>query len=419
MKLPTDVAAKAPTWELWADLLPVNLESLLQRWEIALREVNGEGLAGDAAARRQHLPHFIDGLATILRHGQHPSHQLSDTSVQQGVAHALHRARVGISNLSIVMLEYRALRSVLLEQLDEVSPLPAPACRRVHEFFDAAIGWAVQEALRLQGLSEKIQKPDQAVETGTAIVLQQQVANLQNERLLRETFVSTLSHDLRTPLGTARLNAQGLLRGAGDGARRDALGRRLLASLDRADDMLRTLLDFKCIEAGQRLPLHIGRCELRPLVRETVRELEEASGDRFVVVIQDGIYGQWDRHALRRIIENLCTNAVKYGDENTLILIYAERHDDGTAWLQVQNQGPIISPDDQVYLFEPFLRPSTAITHVRKGWGLGLTLVRDVAQAHGGHVRVESAVELGTIFTVVLPLNGPSRLDLRACLSLS
>ena len=122
------------------------------------------------------------------------------------------------------------------------------------------------------------------------------------------------------------------------------------------------------------------------------------------------LLGQWSHDGVQRILENLCNNALKYGAENAEVTVTLEELEEG-ALLSVNNKGPVISPEDQITLFEPHTRTSSAIESKKQGWGLGLTLVKGLTESHGGSVRVESNERQGTTFVVYLPKSLPTHQD--------
>lgn len=251
------------------------------------------------------------------------------------------------------------------------------------------------------------------VATGTDITerkaseqaLEASVSALEEQRMLRERFVATLSHDLRTPLSAARMSAQLIVR-TDDPERMRTLALRIEASLSRADAMIRDLLDANRINAGQKVALDFESCDLVATVREAVEDLATVHGDRFDLRAPNALEGRWSCAAIRRMIENLCTNAVRYGAPHGRVTITVTRAGDHVT-IDVQNEGNPIPPEEQAWLFQPFHRTATAIARERGGWGLGLTLTKGLAEAHGGSVSVKSAEETGTIFTVTLPLDVP------------
>lgn len=222
------------------------------------------------------------------------------------------------------------------------------------------------------------------------------------ERDLRESFVATLSHDLRTPMTAAKISAQLVLRQPDLSDAAQKLVNRIGTGIDRMDQMIRDLLDANLIRAGGRLPIVPAACDLQEVVGNTLEELATMHGDRFQLRCEGPALGMWDAQALRRVVENLASNAIKYGSAYGRVLVTIEDRGEEVS-LSVHNEGNPLSPEDQTNLFEPYIRAASARASGQKGWGLGLTLVRGVAQAHGGSVRVSSSPAAGTTFTVTFP----------------
>lgn len=231
--------------------------------------------------------------------------------------------------------------------------------------------------------------------------LQESVYNLEQERSLRERFVATLSHDLRTPLTAAKMSAQILARRAEDPAEVRKLGLRIIESINRSDRMIEDLLDASRLKAGEKLPIEVEACDLRKIASETLDELRTIHGDRFVLRADEPVEGLWSPGGIRRILENLCGNSVKYGAPDRPITV-SLRREGASAELRVHNEGPPIPPEIQPTLFEPFKRAS--VHPKQKGWGLGLALVRGLTEASGGKIRLTSAPGSGTDFVVTLPI---------------
>jgi len=234
--------------------------------------------------------------------------------------------------------------------------------------------------------------------------LQTSVLGMQEERELREWFVSTLSHDLRIPLTAAKMSSQLLFRGGDDPLRLQKLVGRIADNIDRADQMIRDLLDTNRIKAGEKLSLEIDSCNLNEIAKQTLEELSTIHGDRFVLKARTPIEGHWNCNGIRRLLENLCVNGVKYGAPHRPVTVSLETEGENVR-LQVHNEGPPIAADELPNLFEAFRRSKTARASKQRGWGLGLTLVKGFTEAHGGTVSVSSTQERGTLFTVLLPLD--------------
>lgn len=237
--------------------------------------------------------------------------------------------------------------------------------------------------------------------------LAQAVANLERERDLRERFVAALSHDLRTPMTAAKINAQMILRRADDSVAVRTMARRITASVDRADRMIRDLLDANRIRAGEGIPLNISDCSLGDILRNVTREMADLHGNRFQLNLggQDAT-GNWDARAIHRVVENLIGNAVKYGTSGAIVTLGFEQT---ASWVDlfVHNEGNPVPETELETLFIPYRRTDSANSSGQKGWGLGLTLVKGIAEAHGGSARAESSSEKGTTFFVRLPKSVP------------
>lgn len=242
--------------------------------------------------------------------------------------------------------------------------------------------------------------------------LRQNVNALRDEKELRERFVMTLTHDLRSPLTIAKLTADAVLRAPERYDDRDERARhlqRVARSLVRADEMIQSLLDANMIESGRPLPITVDDCDLVAIAREVVDDASAVHPGRVVLEGDDSVRGFWNEGQIRRVIDNLVNNALKYGSVDAPIKVcvlgHPSRAQDVT--ITVNNRGPVIPADHLPKLFLPFHRVDDETTEQRKrGWGIGLTLVKGIAEAHGGHVLVESDATRGTTFTIVLPRTG-------------
>jgi PAS domain S-box-containing protein len=235
------------------------------------------------------------------------------------------------------------------------------------------------------------------------------VRDLEQERELRDRFVAMLTHDLRNPLMAIQLSAQRIRRKASEPQVVQQMVGKIDANIDRTEQMIRDLLDASRIRAGEKLPLEIEACELNQIAKDTIEGLGALHEDRFVLRPGPPILGHFCKKSLRRALENLCNNAIKYGADHRPVTLSLFLHEgEEKARIEVHNEGRAIPAEEKPRLFESFKRSASAQLGRQKGWGLGLTLVKGIAEAHGGSVGVESREETGTTFFVVLPLDARS-----------
>ena len=229
---------------------------------------------------------------------------------------------------------------------------------------------------------------------------------LQREKIVRENFVSTLVHDLRTPLNSVKLSSQILANNSLSEEKRIRLLTLLVEGVDRADRMIKDLLDYNRLEAGKELPITMRYCHLNQLVFNCLSDLRSIQPEtlQLDLVTSKEIFGFWSHDSLLRILENLVLNAIKYGDQKRPITVYLEESE-SRARIRVHNFGNPIALEDQRGLFHAFSRTQSAQDGSQKGWGLGLSLVAELTTRHKGSCYLASDEKQGTSFTIDLPLD--------------
>ncbi len=217
---------------------------------------------------------------------------------------------------------------------------------------------------------------------------------------LRDRFVAALTHDLRTPLFTALVSAE-LIQGSSDADKIKKFAGYIVNSLRRVDSMIQDLLDTSALHSGDRPRLHLREFDLYKLANEICEEFTTQHGSRFRCTGSNSI-GWWDRDAVKRAVENLVGNAIKYGAPGELISINI-RSSHGRTILAVHNEGQPIPPDEQESVFHAFQRAAAAKEGDQQGWGIGLSYVRAIVEGHGGSIAVDSAAGRGTTLTIDIP----------------
>lgn len=233
------------------------------------------------------------------------------------------------------------------------------------------------------------------------INLRRKLLDLNHERQLRDRFVASMTHDIRTPLQSAKMSAHMLTKKVPSEIVESYVDK-INGSIDRIDKMIKNLLDSSKLETGELIVLNPMKCDVMEVINNTVSEMTELYGERFITHGHGPIIGQFDNVAIRRILENLISNAVKYGFKETPIEIVAKIQDNSLK-LNVCNQGENILSADLVSIFTQYHRTESAITGGEKGWGLGLSLVNGLVKAHNGFIEVESHTKI-TKFSITIPL---------------
>jgi signal transduction histidine kinase len=227
------------------------------------------------------------------------------------------------------------------------------------------------------------------------------VVDMESEREQREAFVSLLIHDLRTPLTIVLGSAQMILRHPENIQSTKKSAQQIVTHANRVGQMITSLLDANRIRSGEKLQVHKEKIDITKLIETTLSELSLIHGKRFIFDQTASVECYVDPRGVRRIIENLCTNAIKYGANTTPVNIIL-KHTPQEVSIAVCNEGNVISAEDQKSLFQQFQRIHAVELSKTRGWGIGLVLVRGVAEAHGGKATVKSDAS-GTVFTVTLP----------------
>jgi PAS domain S-box-containing protein len=225
---------------------------------------------------------------------------------------------------------------------------------------------------------------------------------------VRDEFLSLASHELKTPLttlkGATHLLTRHLRQPDLDRTRLSGYADRLRVQLNRLEHLVTDLLDASRIQQG-RLELRPEACDLREIAREVLARCQEASErnerHRLVIAAPDPVRAVIDSDRIDQVLTNLVSNALKYSPDGGEVRLAVDRLD-GHATIAVSNQGIGISSEDQARLFQPFAR-SDAVRGSVSGSGLGLHILRQIVEQHGGLITVESEAGSGITFTIQLP----------------
>ena len=356
-----------------SDRLRQNAERIMEMWEKRARDEVYASMHQNSLVLQDSLPKYleqlVDELSTQIKRTPTRIARDERESTRIGKLHGHERAGYADYSMSQLIFEYHILRQVIFQVLEEEAPLGV----RERDIIIGSIEQAVNDAATQ--FSETL-------------------------RDIQELFMVTLTHDLRGPINVVKMGTQLTLRRLERGDSHIDVAVRMLGAITRLDSMIQNLLDASRLRAGQSLKLEFEECDLDKLVFEVVEDLNFAYGERFVVVSDSEINSYCSPKEIRRVIENLAINAVKYGEPKTPITLTLQQTETQVS-LTIHNQGDPIALDAQSILFQQFRRTPSA--EEQTGWGLGLFLVKSIIEAHQGTIEVKSAAGEGTSFIIKLP----------------
>jgi NtrC-family two-component system sensor histidine kinase KinB len=236
------------------------------------------------------------------------------------------------------------------------------------------------------------------------ILVLQDVTYLRDQEARREQLMATLSHELRTPLTSLRMAVEMLRRGSAPSpAEQHALLGTAHEDVVRLEDVAQRLLDVSRSRA-MSIALERQRVDLSDLVARVAKLFELQARERGVALeippAPDGIVITGDATKLGWALSNLVANALRYTPSAGRVRVEAAVQD-ASVQLSVTDTGPGIPPEQRERIFERFVQGGDG--GEAGAAGLGLAIVRDIVQAHGGRIRLESEVGRGSRFTLELP----------------
>ena len=258
------------------------------------------------------------------------------------------------------------------------------------------------------GAVDFLQKPiDQRIlwhKTETFFQLERQRQQLLETLRLNETFVAAVGHDLRNPLSAIMTGIQLLEMTAADDRTKQAVSR-LRSSGKRMSGIIDDLFDLARARLGGGIAIERKQTDLSAIVQHVLAEHRQTHPQRVIdAPVAGQVSGNWDERRLEQVVSNLLDNAERHGAAKTPITVRLEGTEDEIS-LSVHNGGAI-TPDVLPVLFDPFR--SGREKRARDGLGLGLFIVHQIVEGHGGRIAVQSTDAAGTTIVVTLPRDGRS-----------
>ena len=227
---------------------------------------------------------------------------------------------------------------------------------------------------------------------------------------VRDEFISVASHELKTPLTSLTLQIQMINRSLRD-ERTQLSPDQILKSVDfcnqqvyRLTHLLNQLLDLTQIQRGQ-IQLQRSPSDLGFLAKQVLISFEEEVRRKQIslsLTSDEAVMGNWDATRLTQVISNLVSNALKYGKNGPVSVEVRKNSAKQLAHILVRDNGAGIPKEMKDKVFERFERGNSRLS--TSGFGLGLYISRQITEAHGGKLSFESEVDIGSTFTVTLPL---------------
>lgn len=339
---------------------------IFNRWQDCVRHTIPEASSLDDKILTNALKRFFDELVFAIRKGA--PYSVGTSGVGPSASHGRERANSTAYGPEEVLLELQLFRQTLLEVADANHVI----LNRTHR---SVIGRSIDTAMR---------------DAINAFAIVQKEAG--------ETFITSLSHDLRNPLHVANASAQLIQLKTHDDSVL-TLARRIRKKLADVDEMIETLLDAAFIKGRKKLRLVIHQFNMAALAKEVCSDM--SSDERPIQCTGEDVEGYWCSSSMRRVFENLLSNAIKYGYANTSIAINIKQLD-GIVCISVHNEGHPIPEHERHLLFSTFHRfEDITVT----GWGLGLPFVRLVTESHGGVITAKSTAADGTTFCINMPID--------------
>lgn len=346
--------------------------TLLTRWETDVRALPSAAQL-DALALRDHIPQFVDEMiAAILRHEE----EVASGGAGSPAEHGMQRLADGF-DIKEVVAEYNVLRCAVHELAESAGVrLGAQECRVVNHIIDDAVAWAVDTFARAQ-----------------AIEIHRR----------REEHFAFIAHDIRTPLNAIALTA-GMLgeEFIPDGHEAADLLRAMQRNVQRIDDLVRRIMEEEHgLDAAEELRMVRREFDLWPLVHRLLldlRPITDAAQIRISNLVPRHLTVEADASLLARALQNLVANAVKFAPDGAIKIGARETAGGVECW--VGDDGAGIEPERILRIFE---KRETDADPTRAGTGLGLAIFKQIVEAHGGEIFVESQPERGSTFRFTIP----------------
>lgn len=247
---------------------------------------------------------------------------------------------------------------------------------------------------------------DKGMKSGYVFVLQDITEQEKLDRMRRD-FVANVSHELKTPLTSIKSYTETILDGIVTD--QDTVHEFLTVVNDEADRMTRLVRDLLQLSNfdSKKISLELNEHDYMKLLRSAIQKVEVTARQKAqtlkLISDCDSIVGTYDRDRIEQVLLNILSNAIKYTPEGGMVKIFVSQNADHVL-MKFQDNGMGIPEADLQRIFERFYRVDKARSRELGGTGLGLSIAKHIVDVHGGTIRIESQLEVGTTVFVNIPL---------------
>ena len=357
-----------------ARLLKNKRDEIIELWEKEVLVKVEAAPSTNKIALQDHVPNILDDIIDIMDRHKNTADYLSDKKIHRieknSLEHGRHRATSPNYTVGQIIHEYMIFNTVILRILQENDNSDVVLFDLIKCTIDKAMLNSVAS------FTESIQE-------------------MQNK------LMGTLAHDIRNPLAAARMAIEMLNYEAGE-ERFKKVKKMSYNSVNKAIELIEGLLESITVKAGEGIMLSFSELDLNEDIQTVYEEACDIFSEEIILDKKDEpINGIFDATAIRRLLENLVTNAIKYGHSEKPVIIKIDNEDE---WLNisVHNHGEPIPKEKQKDIFTFLEHGKQKRKEKLQSYGIGLTLVKMVAEAHGGSVVLKSEDGFGTEFLIKL-----------------
>lgn len=368
-------SAATPGTHRAANFIAKHQKEVLNLWVDAVMDTISSAKGQSRAEVGNHLQNLLDDIVRALNAIGDDLPSMRESPLEEfGRPSSLHgRERASISGYTVdqVVHEYVILRRTLTGFCAD------------HDILDARTTDIIAYIVEYASLS----------------AVKEFVRSIQD---IQQKLVGTLVHDVRTPLSVASNYAELLSIVTVPEEQKQKAVYTIIKSLKRAGSMLEDLLDTVTMEAGHGLFMRFEEGDINDALETVCKEADHLYGERSIKanLAARPVVGVFDMALVIRTVENLISNAVKFGDKSTPVSVSLEDNGDRVT-VRVHNHGKPIPKAEISEIFR-FFATSEGNKNSAKGWGLGLSLIKTVVKHHGGEVILDSTSDNGTTFGMTL-----------------